>query len=52
MAVQVPTHPREGIDLNALRQALERHQPKACWLLTNFQNLLGSLMSDEKKGGG
>lgn len=48
-AVQVPTHPREGIDLDALRQALERHRPKACWLMTNFQNPLGSLMSDEKK---
>ncbi|WP_151446761.1 aminotransferase-like domain-containing protein [Lacisediminimonas profundi] len=48
-AIEVPTHPREGIDLDALALALERHQPKACWLMTNFQNPLGSLMSDEKK---
>lgn len=48
-AIEVPTHPREGIDLEALALALERHAPKACWLMTNFQNPLGSLMSDEKK---
>lgn len=48
-AIEVPTHPREGVDLNALALALERHKPKACWLMTNFQNPLGSLMSDEKK---
>lgn len=48
-AVEVPTHPREGIDLAALELALIKHQPKACWLMTNFQNPLGSLMSDNKK---
>lgn len=48
-AVEVPTHPREGVDLGALESALIKHQPKACWLMTNFQNPLGSLMPDEKK---
>lgn len=48
-AIEVPTHPRDGIDLDALALVLIRHQPKACWLMTNFQNPLGSLMSDEKK---
>jgi DNA-binding transcriptional MocR family regulator len=48
-AVEVPTHPREGVDLAALEAALIKHQPKACWLMTNFQNPLGSLMPDEKK---
>jgi DNA-binding transcriptional MocR family regulator len=48
-AIQVATHPREGIDLAQLALALERHQPRACWLMTNFQNPLGGLMSDEKK---
>lgn len=48
-AIEVPTHPRDGIDLDALALVLTRHQPKACWLMTNFQNPLGSLMSDEKK---
>ncbi|MCI2811083.1 aminotransferase-like domain-containing protein [Eoetvoesiella caeni] len=48
-AVEVPTHPREGIQLDAMERAIERHRPKACWLMTTFQNPLGSLMSDEKK---
>jgi DNA-binding transcriptional MocR family regulator len=37
------------MDLAQLVMALERHRPRACWLMTNFQNPLGSLMSDEKK---
>jgi len=48
-AIEVPTHPREGIDLAALARAIERHAPKACWLMTTFQNPLGSLMSEAKK---
>jgi DNA-binding transcriptional MocR family regulator len=48
-AIEVPTHPREGIDLEALALALERHRPRACWLMPNFQNPLGSTMADEKK---
>ncbi|HVK93589.1 MAG TPA: PLP-dependent aminotransferase family protein [Noviherbaspirillum sp.] len=48
-AIEVATHPREGIDLQALAIALERQRPKACWLMTNFQNPLGSTMPDEKK---
>lgn len=48
-AVEIPSHPRDGIDLAAMELALKRHQPKVCWLMTNFQNPLGSLLSDEKK---
>jgi len=48
-AVEVPTHPRDGVDLAALEQALIKHQPKACWLMTNFQHPLGSLMPDQNK---
>jgi DNA-binding transcriptional MocR family regulator len=48
-AVEVPTHPRDGIDLAALERAIVRHRPKACWLMTTFQNPLGSSMSDERK---
>lgn len=47
--VEVPTHPRLGIDLDALATAIERHAPKACWLMTQFQNPLGSLMPEDKK---
>ena len=52
-ALEIATHPRDGIDLAALAQALERqppHQPiKACWLMPSFQNPLGSLMPEAKK---
>lgn len=48
-AVEVATDPRDGMDLGALAQALERHRPAACWLMTSFQNPLGSLMPPEKK---
>jgi DNA-binding transcriptional MocR family regulator len=48
-AVEVATHPREGMELGALADALERHRPAACWLMTSFQNPLGSLMPAEKK---
>jgi len=48
-AITVPTHAETGIDLVALEVALQEHRPSACWLMTNFQNPLGSSMSDEKK---
>ena len=51
-ALEVATHPRDGIDLAALAEALERHPPqrvKACWLMPSFQNPLGSLMPEHSK---
>lgn len=48
-AVEVATHPRTGVDLPALAAVLERHPVKACWLMPNFQNPLGSLMPDAAK---
>ena len=48
-AIEVATHPRDGIDLDALAAALAQHQPKACWLMTSFHNPMGSLMPPSKK---
>ena len=48
-AVEVATDPREGIDLAALEATFARHRPKACWVMTNFQNPLGSAMGDDRK---
>ena len=48
-AVEVPTDPREGIDLEALENAIVRHRPSAVWVMTNFQNPLGSSMDEAKK---
>lgn len=48
-AIEVQTHPNEGMDLGAAERAILQHRPKACWLMTNFQNPLGSIMPDAKK---
>lgn len=48
-AIEVPSHPECGIDLAALEQAIIQHRPKACWLMTHFQNPTGSLMPEDKK---
>ncbi len=48
-AVEVATHPRDGIDLAALAAALEHHPVRACWLMPTFQNPLGSLMPEANK---
>jgi len=48
-AVEIPVHPREGIDLDVLADSLARLPIKACWFMSNFQNPLGASMSEEKK---
>jgi DNA-binding transcriptional MocR family regulator len=48
-AIEVPSHPEHGLDLDALERAILQHKPKACWLMTNFQNPTGSLMPQDKK---
>lgn len=49
LALEIPTDPREGIDLKALEEALARHDVKACIFNSNFQNPLGFVPTDEKK---
>lgn len=48
-AVEIATHPREGLDLGELRAALGRHKIKACIMIPTFQNPLGCCMPDDKK---
>lgn len=48
-AVEVATHPREGIDLDALAHTLEHQRIAACMVMPNFQNPLGFRMSDANK---
>jgi DNA-binding transcriptional MocR family regulator len=48
-AVEVRTDPRDGVDLNALAELLERQRVAACWFMTSFQNPLGSLMPEDRK---
>lgn len=48
-ALSVPTDIHNGIDLDALEQALNSWPVKACWLMPNGQNPLGFTLSPEKK---
>ncbi|HEX8371241.1 MAG TPA: PLP-dependent aminotransferase family protein [Chthoniobacterales bacterium] len=48
-ALENPMHPREGMDLDALAQALSRQKIAACVAVPNFSNPLGSLMPDANK---
>ncbi len=48
-ALEIPTCPREGMSVAALRLALEQWPVKACVLVANFSNPLGSCMSDANK---
>jgi DNA-binding transcriptional MocR family regulator len=47
--VEIPTHPQEGMDLNALERAIHKHRVKACITMTNCHNPLGFVMRDERK---
>jgi DNA-binding transcriptional MocR family regulator len=48
-AVEIPTHPQEGISLSALRYALAETPLRAAVVMTNFSNPLGTCLSDERK---
>ncbi|MDJ1181463.1 PLP-dependent aminotransferase family protein [Roseofilum sp. BLCC_M91] len=48
-ALELPTHPREGICLDALETALKQKKISACALVSNFSNPLGTCMSNENK---
>ena len=48
-ALEIPTHPREGIDLNALSSAIKKHKIQACLFMPTFHNPLGSCMPEENK---
>jgi len=48
-ALEIPTHPREGISLEALRFALDHHSVRACIVISNFNNPLGSCIPETRK---
>ena len=48
-ALSVRTDPQTGIDLDSLEKALQSHDVKACWLMSNHHNPLGFTLSNEKK---
>lgn len=48
-ALEIPTHPRTGVSLDALKLALERWRVRAVMLVPNFNNPLGACMPEENK---
>lgn len=48
-ALEIPSHPREGMALDALGFALDRWPVKACVVVPNYSNPLGFLMPDANK---
>ncbi|HXI69015.1 MAG TPA: PLP-dependent aminotransferase family protein [Verrucomicrobiae bacterium] len=48
-ALEIPMHPRDGMNLDALEQALKKRRIAACLAVPNFNNPLGSLMPDANK---
>jgi DNA-binding transcriptional MocR family regulator len=48
-ALEIPTGPREGLCLDATRDALSHHDVKAVMVMPSFSNPLGSCMPDDKK---
>lgn len=47
--VEIPTHPRTGMDLDELGRAIRRHRIKACVAMPNCQNPMGFVMRDDAK---
>jgi DNA-binding transcriptional MocR family regulator len=50
-ALEISTDPKDGLCLEALQAAIKKRTVKACLLMPNFQNPLGSCMPDENKQG-
>ena len=48
-ALEIPTCPNKGMDLDALRVALKQHDVAAVLSVTNCQNPLGLIMPEDKK---
>lgn len=48
-ALEIPSTPRDGISIEALRYAIENNTISACLVIANFSNPLGSLMPNENK---
>lgn len=48
-ALEIPTHQRDGISLDALQFAIQHNPIKAVLVISNFNNPLASCMPDDKK---
>ncbi|WP_117232742.1 PLP-dependent aminotransferase family protein [Vibrio maerlii] len=47
--IEVPIEKGGGLSIERLKERLDSHDIKACWLMSSFQNPTGLSLSDEKK---
>jgi DNA-binding transcriptional MocR family regulator len=47
--IELPTDPVLGMDIEALREALKNNKIKAVAVISNFNNPMGNIMSDDNK---
>lgn len=47
--LEIPTHPQDGMDLDALQRVLQKRSIKACLLVPTYSNPLGSCMPQENR---
>lgn len=47
--IEIPSHPREGVSLPALEDALRHHPVKACLFMLNFANPTGARVALERR---
>jgi DNA-binding transcriptional MocR family regulator len=48
-AIEIPTHPRNGMDLDCLESSIPKHRVKACVTMSNCHNPLGFVLSNDYK---
>ncbi len=48
-ALEIPTHPRDGVSIETLRRVMKRNRVRAGLFTPNFNNPLGSCMPDARK---
>lgn len=48
-ALEIPTHPRTGMNLDVLDRSIKKHRVKACIVMTNGHNPLGYVLGDDGK---
>jgi DNA-binding transcriptional MocR family regulator len=47
--VEIPMHPVEGLDIEALKSAIAKHPIRACWCMTTLQHPTGATLSQARK---
>ncbi len=48
-ALEIPTHPQDGIEIDALAKAIKQQKISACVLIPSYSNPLGACMPDDNK---